>query len=199
MDDSSFHFQPRSERIASLKERPGKSKKIMAIVATVIVIILLGLGTSRILKGESKKKTAIVSPTPVETQTPTPSETPALSGTPKPSPSVSPSVKPSISPIDKASGLDRSKLSIHVLNGSGISGASKTASDFLESLGYNIIQIGNAANFNYEKIQIQVKSAKKDFLSLLKKDLEGKYTIGSASADLSTSERPDAFVIVGKQ
>lgn len=202
MEDSSFQFQPRSERVASSREKSGKSKKILAVVVAVAVIGLLGFGATRFI-GNNKEETAVVNPTPTEapepTGTPIPTETPKETPTPTLTPTNTPAPKPTVNPIDRTTGLNRSKLSIHVFNGSGTSGASKVASDYLEGLGYNIIQIGNAANFDYTKTSIQVKSAKSDFLNLLKKDLSSKYSVGSASADLADSERPDAFVIVGKE
>lgn len=111
-------------------------------------------------------------------------------------PVVTKEVAPTATPTQKP--LDRSKLSIQVLNGSGEPGASKKASDFLEPLGYNIIEVSNADNFHYDKVTIKIKTSKSGYLDQLKKDLEQKYNIGSISADLAETKREDAVVIIGK-
>ena len=60
-------------------------------------------------------------------------------------------------------------------------------------------QITNADNFDYDKTVVKTTSAKSNYLNLLKKDLSGSYTIGTASADLNPSEANyQAIVIVGK-
>lgn len=102
-----------------------------------------------------------------------------------------------VSPIDK-SGLDRSKLSIIVENGSGIEGTAGKGAAILKDLGYNVISTGNADNYKYEGITIEVKSDKEDFLNLLKKDLAKDYTIKSSSSDLPDSSTSDCVIIIGK-
>jgi len=101
------------------------------------------------------------------------------------------------SPIDK-SGLDRSKLSIAVKNGSGAEGTAGKAATTLKNLGYNIASTGNADNFNYIGVTIKVKEDQSNFLDLLKKDLTKSYTIKSASADLASDFSTDALIIIGK-
>ena len=102
-----------------------------------------------------------------------------------------------VSPIDK-SGLDRSKLSITVTNGSGIEGTAGKAASVLKNLGYNVASTGNADNYNYQGITIEVKNENANFLSLLKQDLTKDYTISSASSDLPSSSATDALIIIGK-
>lgn len=146
--------------------------------------------------------TGDITPTPTEfiiptdTPAPTSSETPTV--TPKPTKTPTPTLKPSASSIDQASGLDRKDLSVTVQNGSGEAGVAGKAADVLRNLGYNVAGTGNADNFNYSDVTIQVKSPKKDFLALLKKDLSTNYTIGSATSDLSATSSSEALVIVGK-
>jgi len=94
----------------------------------------------------------------IPTEEPAPTEEPQTSPTKKPT--NTPTPKPTVNPVDKATGIDRSKLSIQVLNGSGTAGVGKKASDYLESLGYNVVQVGNADSFNFEKTTIQIKSGK---------------------------------------
>jgi hypothetical protein len=101
------------------------------------------------------------------------------------------------SPIDE-SGLDRSKLSIKVENGSGTEGAAGKMSEILKKLGYNNPSTGNADNYNYKNVTIKVKSEKADFLNLLKKDLSKDYTVKTATSDLPPSSSTDAVIIIGK-
>ena len=147
----------------------------------------------------------IPTPTPIQsepTEIPTPtvkqSPTPTAKTTPTPTPktSVTPTVT-SGSSVDSATGLDRANLTIAIQNGGGVPGAATKASNFLKSLGYSIASSGNADNFDYGETVIQVKSTKKAYLDLLKKDLSSEYTIGEATFDL-TDSTADAVVIVGK-
>jgi len=102
-----------------------------------------------------------------------------------------------VSPVDK-SGLDRSKLSVTVQNGSGIEGAGGKAADILKGLGYNVASTGNADNYNYKGITIKVKKENSNFLDLLKKDLSKDYTVTVASSDLDPNSPTDALIIIGK-
>lgn len=102
-----------------------------------------------------------------------------------------------VSPIDK-SGLDRSKLSVIVQNGSGIEGSAGKAKNILKDLGYNVVSTGNAENYNYQGVTIKVKKEKSNFIDLLKKDLSKNYTVKSTSPDLPSSSSTDALVIIGK-
>lgn len=172
------------------------AKRYITVVVIIIVIVLILLGIFKFASGGSKK--IDITPTPTQEVLPTDTPTPEVSTTPSPTEKPTATPKPSVNPIDKASGLDRSKLSIHVLNGNGIAGSSKKAADLLESLGYNVTKTSNADNFNYDKTVIQVTSEKSDYLALLKKDLSGTYTIGTASADLTGGSNYSAAVIIGK-
>jgi len=102
-----------------------------------------------------------------------------------------------ISPIDK-SGLDRSKLSILVENGSGIEGVAGKAAKVFKDLGYNVPSTGNADNYNYTGVTIKVKKEDSKFLDLLKKDLAKEYTITATSSDLSPTSPTNALIIIGK-
>ena len=101
------------------------------------------------------------------------------------------------SPIDK-SGLDRSKLSIAVENGSGIEGVAGKAADILKELGYNVISIGNADNYDYQGVTIKVKKDKSNFINLLKQDLTRDYVIEFSASDLPSSSSSDCEIIIGK-
>ena len=196
-------FQTPSQFESSRTSRTGSSnsaKKYFVIIFAIVVLLLIIFGISKFIGGSNNSE---VEPTPAPTEIVFPTEEPSptleAETTPTEEPTKSPTPKPTVNAVDKSSGLDRSKLSVQILNGSGTAGASKKASDLLEGLGYNVIQIGNADNFDYEKTVIQVKSASSSYLPLLQKDLSGTYAIGSTSANLASSNQSSAVVIVGKQ
>jgi len=139
--------------------------------------------------------TATPTPTPTRTFTQV-SPTSTRTSTPSLTPTLTPT--PTVDPVDPTSGLDRSQLSITVQNGSGEAGVAGKASDVLKSLGYNVAGSGNADNFNYTGVTIQVKSAQVTYLDFLKKDLGFSYTISNATSDLPDSFSSDALVVIGK-
>ncbi len=185
-----------------LGQSPKRSKFLIFFIVSIFIIVVIFVGL-RLFGSKTKE-----SPTPTATLTPTKYQlsketpTPEATQTAKPTNVISPTStqkpKPTSNPVDKSTGLDRSKLAVEVQNGSGVVGAAKKAADALKSLGYVISSTGNAVNYDYTNVTIQVKSSKNNFLSLLQKDLSSDYTIGTASADLTATSSADALVIVGK-
>jgi hypothetical protein len=178
-------------------QRRQSNRKPAYLILAIIILILLFLGYRAV---SSSNSSALPTPTPapnavMTTPTDTPTPTPTLA------PSVTPTVtpKPSVNPIDKESGLDRSKLSVTVQNGSGTAGVAAKGVTVLKDLGYDVVGSGgNADNFDFANVTVQVKSGKSDFLNLLKKDLGFSYTIQAATSDLPDSFSSDALVIIGK-
>lgn len=103
----------------------------------------------------------------------------------------------SITSSDKVS-EDRTKLSVSVKNGSGVTGAASKASDLLKGLRYNVVSSGNADKDDYKNTKIQVKNSKKEFLDILKNDLSKNYTIGETSSDLPADSSEDALITIGR-
>lgn len=187
---------------SSLNQSPKRSKFLFLFIVG-IVIILAGFGAWQFLGANTQKpEEEKATPTPTEfklpTDTPKPEVTKEAEPTETPTSAPTSTPKPTSDPVDKATGLDRSELSVEIQNGSGIEGVAGKASDTLKALGYNVTAVGNADNFDYEGTVIQVKSTKSDYLALLKKDLGSDYTIGTTSADLSADSSSDALVIIGK-
>lgn len=179
------------EAIPTFTPQRRNTKKWPAyLILTIVVVILLFLGFRAV---SSYKSSPTPMPTPIVVS---PTDTP----TPTVAPSTTPGVTltPTVNPVDKDSGLDRSQLSVTVQNGSGTAGVGAKAADVLKGVGYNVVATGNADNFNYTNVTIQVKAGKSDFLNLLKKDLGFSYTIGSATSDLPDSFSSDALVIIGQ-
>lgn len=185
--------------------KKSKTKVILFLLLLIIIAALAIFGTMRFLQARDKALESEPTPTadfniptePVETDTPTPAST--QSATVTPTEKVTPSVtKTSGSSVDSSTGLDRSKLTIEVQNGSGVAGAAGKMQTTLEDLGYVVSKTGNANNYDYSKTVIEVKATRKSYLPLLQKDLSTKYSIGSTSATMTDSSA-DAIVIVGKE
>ena len=185
-----------------LDKSPKRSKFLVFFIVSILIIVGIFIGFRFFGSKTKKAETPNVTPTPTEYQLPEESPTPQTSPAAKPTntPSPSPTLKPepTVNPVDKSTGLDRNKLTIEVQNGSGVVGAAKKAADALKALGYVISSTGNADNYDYSNVTVQVKSGKSNFLSLLQKDLGSSYTVGTASADLTATSSADALVIVGK-
>ena len=184
------------------------SKKSRIIVAFIILLliavgILIGL---YLLGSRAKKPGSRVSPipTPTITQAPSVSPTATVSATISPSPSGKMTATPKVTPtpgssiIDKATGLDRSKLQISVLNGSGVPGAAKQISSSLANLGYTITSVGNADAFTYQGITIKIKKSASAYLPLLKKDVGANASNATITSTTDNTIAEDAEVIVGK-
>lgn len=167
--------------------KSGKGKKFLLLL---IFIILIGaaIGGFNLVKSKQTTTEEEITPIPTPTEEVTPSLTPTeVSPTPTSKPTATPTKKPT------------KNLTIKVLNGSGVTGAAKLASDFLTGLGYEITSVGNADSQDFENTTIQIKQDKQSLLDQLKIDLSTKYTIGTTSADLSTASSSDVIVIIGKK
>lgn len=206
--ESPFGTQPSSSSASTSGKGPGrKGKKLLALIIILIVLAAIAFGAMQLLGNNTE--TADVTPTPTveEFVMPTDEPTPTKSEdekdtTPTPTSKANATLTPtkaasSSNSVDNATKLDRADITILVQNGSGEAGVAKVMSDKLTALGYNVSGTANADNFDYAQTVIQVKSANKDFLPLLKKDLSGDYTIGSATSDYTGSG--NAVVIIGKE
>ena len=174
-------------------KRPVNKRFIYLVL--VIIFLLIAFFSFKAFgpktKGVVSQKAAMTTPVPASN---------AAVATPTSIPNVTtaPTAAPTVNPVDSTTGLDRSKLSVTVQNGSGEAGVAGKGADALKRLGYNVTGTGNADNFDYTNVVIQVKNSSSDYLDLLKTDLGLSYTIGTTSADLPDSFSTDALVIIGK-
>src|SRR3989344_7613241 len=108
----------------AINKPPKKSKRFLFLVGTIIIIAIIIFAGPRFLGSNDQKEDSEITPTPTEFQIPTdtPEPSPSEEPTSTPKPTSSPTPKPASNPIDKATGLDRSKLSVEVQNGSGEAG-----------------------------------------------------------------------------
>lgn len=186
------------EPLTTYPARPSRKKnpllKIIALILVLIVLFFIG----KSIFGGKKQTQVVIPPTPTPTEFQFPTDTPSPSSSVTPSGSVTPTTVKS-NPVDSSTGLDRSSVTVEVLNGSGVVGAASKASDTLKALGYDVVSSGNADNFDFSSTEIHIKSNKSKFVNLVKSDLSSSYTIGVAAADLDASASADIRVIVGKQ
>ena len=186
------------DEVDTNSKKPRKIGVLFAF-AFFVIIILIGL----YVLGASKKSSSPIVPTvtvtptiiPVVTKGPDITDTPTGKQTPTPSPK-SGKISPTPTPTKQSATLDRSKLKVAVLNGSGIAGAAKNISSYLSGLGYDVTTVGNAKTFDYTNLTIVITKAKSPYLTLLKKDLAQKSA--SISATVDDTINTDAEVIIGK-
>lgn len=171
---------------------PTPKKKRSGLIATIIIILILAAGGYFFFN--SRNQTAQKpTPTPVVEPTLEPTEEPTATPSGKVTPSeTTPTVRPTTGKIK-----DATELNIQVLNGSGTVGAAGEVRDYLTGKGYSNVDTGNADNYDYTNVTINIKSSRKEFLADLQKTLEEKYTLAD-SGTLSADSSYDAVVIVGK-
>ncbi|HLB51455.1 hypothetical protein A3F07_02870 [candidate division WWE3 bacterium RIFCSPHIGHO2_12_FULL_38_15] len=92
--------------------------------------------------------------------------------------------------------LKKDDLKIKVENGAGIPGIAAKTRDFLNNLGYNVAEIGNADEIGRQDTLLKFKQTKATYKELLSKDLEGSYTVVTEET-LPESENFDVLIIVG--
>ena len=93
--------------------------------------------------------------------------------------------------------LNKSEPKIRVLNGTSTSGLAASTKEFLESKGYTVASIGNAAARDFEKTTLSFKKGFEKFQDLLTSDLSSKYSVTTSNEALEASDSADIEVIVG--
>ena len=151
-----------------------KSNKTKNLILFLVVFLLVAIISALFyffatgaLKFETKEEEVVTVPTEAPTPTPTPVE------------------------------FDRADITVEVLNGSGVGGAAGIMESFLEDLGYENIEVGNADNSDYENITIQVKEEFTEIASLIAEDLEKDYIVNSDYETLDEESEYDVVIIVG--
>ncbi|NLN06021.1 MAG: LCP family protein [Firmicutes bacterium] len=84
--------------------------------------------------------------------------------------------------------LPRSRITVEVLNGCGVAGLAGMVASMLESEGFNVVNVGNAANFDYEVTQVICRT---DNLQAAK-----EVALIIPNAQLLREERADSDVLV---
>lgn len=129
------------------QKKENKSSRIL-IIFLIVILLLLGGGAWYLFGTGSELTTVENSPTPSaiveETTTPTPTDTPAI---------------------------DRSEVSVQILNGTGISGAAGDLEEEFKTLGYEDIKVGNASTQNNTKTTVSYDT---NLLEAVKDEITGK-------------------------
>lgn len=94
--------------------------------------------------------------------------------------------------------INKSAISISVLNGSGIKLAAKELSDVLTSNGFTIKYLGNAKSFNYQQTIIYYKSGKEAEANLIKSSIESSYDTVMTESDATVGNLYDLVIVAGK-
>ncbi len=115
--------------------------------------------------------------------------------TPKPTPTPTLTLAPTPSPVS----VNKSDIKIAVLNGGGTPGAGSKMKTFLEGKGYTVVSVGNAKEYTYTQTEVQTKSGKDEYATLITDDLKADYVVGSSSAAVEESAAYDVQVVVGKE
>jgi ABC-type glycerol-3-phosphate transport system permease component len=187
------------EEFPAYVEHSSRKPKILFIFAIVFLIILFILAGLFFMGTKSKKTEEKIIPQPTATTAPTETSTATVSGSLSPSPSGKTTISPMPSKAgQKTTDLDRSKLEIAVLNGSGTAGAARGIATYLSGLGYAIKATANADRFDYQQITVKVKKSKSNYLAQLKKDISSSPAAGTVTASIDDTITTDAEVIIGK-
>lgn len=92
--------------------------------------------------------------------------------------------------------IDKSQITIEVLNGNGISGSASSVRDTLVAAGFNVDRVANAYSFSYQTSQIYYKTGKNAEADLVKS------TLSSRQCDLLNDDSVvgnyDIVVVVGQ-
>lgn len=95
--------------------------------------------------------------------------------------------------------IDKSQIKIRVLNGSGTAGVASSAKDFIESKGYKVVSLGNAATYDFTQTVVKLKNSVMNIKDVLVSDLSGKYSVKVSSTPLEASDSADVEVTVGSK
>lgn len=201
MEEKESGYQTFPDYVMRSAGRP----RMVNVLAVLFILLALILGGLFMIGAIYKKPKPAVLPSPTVSPATTPLPTSSVSAVLKPDLTGTLFPTAGLSTKDISTNLDRSKLKVSVLNGSGEKGAAKQVSSYLESLGYQIVKVGNADVFTYRNLTVQVKKSQSAYAPLLKRDLQAapnavnaSLAFASVSASVSDEITNDAEVIVGR-
>jgi hypothetical protein len=157
----------------------------------LIIILLLGSAVFFIMREDSPSEETSTSITLNESEEPSPEPTEEPTLTPEDE-ELTPTKVPTGASVNKSS------IKVAVQNGSGEAGVAGAGAQILRDAGYTISSTGNADNFEYEDVTIQIKNSKKSALAGIEDALSEDYTVGDTSTDLPESSAYDVLVIIGQ-
>lgn len=182
-----------------IKRRVSKRLMLFSVFFVIILLLLGSVAYFVTSSGENEPEETIAIEENTESIESTdssisesPTEVPEVTEAPTSTPKATPV------PTEASAGAANSSVEIAVQNGSGEAGVAGEAADILIAEGYKVVSTGNAENFEYTGVTIQVKAARKSILSGIESALSKDYTVSKATSDLPTDASYDALVIIGK-
>ena len=94
--------------------------------------------------------------------------------------------------------LDKSAISMQVLNGSGVTGEATKIKSVLEKDGFKVASVGNASSFTYQTTIVYYKTGKKDAADAAVSTLKNAGRTASAEEKTALTKY-DLQVVVGKK
>lgn len=160
------------------KEESEKPNYLWIIIPTALLVGALVGGLITYFSGVSKLDKDEVIPTPISSEAPEAESSPEATS---------------------AATLKRDILKIQVLNGSGVSGAAGKAKTYLEDLGYQDVDTGNASVSDLTETEISIKEEMEEYTSLLTSDLSEDYQVADSVKTLVTTSKYDVVITLGKK
>ncbi|OGM31177.1 hypothetical protein A2803_01735 [Candidatus Woesebacteria bacterium RIFCSPHIGHO2_01_FULL_44_21] len=160
-------------------ESPAKSTKvILAIFVFILVLVTGGLFLYvRFKPGETEPS-------------PEPTTTPEVTAEPEPSPEAE---------TEAVEELDLKSFSVQILNGTGVAGTAQTVSDLLVAFGFETVETGNAANYDYKDVTVMLKDgASQALVESIQEALGEGYKVTGSEELVDADGEFDVVVIVGK-
>lgn len=117
-------------------------------------------------------------------------ETPTIYATPTPTASASATPTPEATPT--ASQINKSSISIRVLNGTSIAGAATKIKTTLEKAGFTVRTVGNATKNNYQETIVYYQAGKSSEADLVKASLNDE----NSRTEQSDLANPDNILVV---
>ena len=180
MDEQVQQPQPTFTQSPIYQEAPeGKNAKWLWILIVLIIVGALAFAFFRGIGPFAQFRSGS------QSATPTPE---AFIEEPSPGPEAS-----------QGANIDKASAKVRVLNGSGRAGVASSSKDFIESKGYKVTAVGNAANFDFETTIIRLKGAFANFADALVADLSDKYSVSVSDEELESTDSADVEVIIGSK
>lgn len=111
-----------------------------------------------------------------------------------------PTPMPTTVPTPSAAALNKTDITIRIVNGGGTPGAGSKMKTFLEGKGYIVASVGNAEEYTYTETVITAKADKTAYVTHLTDDLKSDYSLGTSTGSAIEADAAyDVLVTVGKE
>jgi len=166
----------RPDTTKEIEKGRGPSGKVIILIVILLVIV------GSVVGGVLYFQKGISESTQVE---PTPTQAPVQTATPTP----------------EAETVDKTNISVNVLNGSGIAGEAGKVKEMLIEAGFSEdnVSIGNAASYDFENVTVSLKEGASNALyDEIEGALTGSYEVSLSDEALDKDTNYEAVLTVGK-